>query len=219
VAWRRWVVIVGDLGINTFFMHVLQAKGAFFYPMYLWIVVGNGMRFGPRYLLAAMVVAVAYFGPMLWWSDYWRANAVAGSGLLAGLVVLPMFYLTLIKHLHAANARLTEEVERSQAAVHAKTQFLANMSHELRTPMSGVIGVSELLSKTSLSGLQQEYVDLVRRSANALLGVIDDVLELSRIEAGKVRLASEPFDLRSIICGRSLTTSTICCAPGPTPRV
>ena len=199
VAWRRWVVIFGDLGINTFFMHSLQAKGAFFYPMYLWIIVGNGMRYGPRYLVLAMIVGVAYFGPMLVWSSYWRANAVAGSGLLAGLVVLPMFYLSLIKNLHRANARLTLEVERSQAAVRSKTEFLANMSHELRTPMSGVIGISELMRQTPLSKIQAEYLDLIQRSAHALLSVIDDVLELSRIEAGKVTLACKPFDFRAIV--------------------
>ncbi len=199
VIWRRLIVIFSDLGINTFFMHALQAKGAFFYPMYLWIIVGNGVRYGPRYLTLAMAVGVAYFGPMLFWSDYWQANAVAGSGLLAGMVVLPMFYLTLIKNLHQANARLSEEVERSQAAARAKTEFLANMSHELRTPMSGVIGVSELMRATALTDTQKEYLEIIRRSAGALLHIIDDVLELSRIEEGKITLKPVALDLEQII--------------------
>ena len=198
VPWRRALVIVGDLGINTFFMHMLQAKGAFFYPMYLWIIVGNGVRYGPRYLLAAMAVGVAYFGPMLAFSSYWRTNAVAGSGLLAGLIVLPLFYLSLIRNLHTANARLREEVDRSQAASRAKTAFLANMSHELRTPMSGVLGVTELMRMTPLSPSQTEHLDLIQRSANSLLKIIDDVLELSKIEAAKVRLKKEPLDLKQI---------------------
>ena len=199
VVWRRLTVIFSDHGINTFFMHALQAKGAFFYPMYLWIIVGNGVRFGPRYLILAMVVGVAYFGPMLFWSDYWRTNAVAGSGLLAGMVVLPMFYLTLIRNLHEANARLSEEVERSQAAARAKTEFLANMSHELRTPMNGVIGVTELMRATQLTSTQKEYLEIIRRSAGSLLHIIDDVLELSRIEEGKISLHPVPLDLEAIV--------------------
>ncbi len=199
VAWRRVTVIFGDLGINTFFMHALQAKGAFFYPIYLWIIVGNGVRFGPRYLMLAMAVGVAYFGPMLVWSPYWRANTVAGSGLLAGMVVLPMFYLSLIRNLHQVNARLREEVERSQAAVRAKTDFLANMSHELRTPMTGVIGIAEVMQKTSLTATQKRYLGLIQSSAGSLLAIIDDVLELSRIEESKVVLRPVPLNLEVIV--------------------
>ncbi len=199
VAWRRIVVIFSDLGVNTFFMHVLQAKGAFFYPFYLWIIAGNGMRYGPRYLVLAMAVGAACFGTMLFWSDYWRANAVAGSGLLAGLAMLPMFYLTLIRRLHDANARLSEEVVRSQAAVRAKTEFLATMSHELRTPMNGVIGVAELMRSTSLSDRQQEYLRVIQRSAGSLLQIIDDVLELSRIEEGKITLKPVTLNLEELI--------------------
>ncbi len=198
VPWRRILVIFGDLGINTFFMHVLQAKGAFFYPMYLWIIVGNGMRFGQRYLLLATVAGVGYFAPMLFLSPYWKTNAVAGSGLLAGLVVLPLFYLSLIRNLHSANARLTEEVERSQAAARAKTEFLANMSHELRTPMGGVIGVADLMGETSLTPRQEQYLELIRRSASALLHIIDDILDFSRIEADKITLNVVPMDLRAV---------------------
>ncbi len=203
VPWRRIVVIFSDLGINTFFMHALQAKGAFFYPLYLWIIVGNGVRYGPRYLILATAVGVAYFGPMLFWSDYWRANAVAGSGLLAGLAVLPMFYLSLIRNLHRANTRLSEEVVRSQAAVRAKTDFLANMSHELRTPMNGVIGVAELMRATPLSDPQKEYLQVIQHSAGSLLRIIDDILELTRIEEGKITLKPEPLDLER-------TTGDVC---------
>ncbi len=199
VVWRRIAVIFSDLGINTFFMHMLQAKGAFFYPLYLWIIVGNGVRYGPRYLVLAMAVGVAYFGPMLFWSDYWQANAVAGSGLLAGLAVLPMFYLALIRRLHDANDRLSEEVVRSQAAVRAKTEFLANMSHELRTPMNGVIGVAELMRETPLSDTQKQHLQIIQRSAGSLLQIIDDILELSRIEEGKITLKPVPLDLEEVV--------------------
>ena len=198
-VWRRILVIFTDLGINTFFMHILQAKGAFFYPMYLWIIVGNGMRYGPRYLVLAMVVSVAYYAPMLWLSPYWRLNWVTGSGLLAGLIVLPMFYRTLIRNLHDANRRLTQELARSQAAVQAKNTFLANMSHELRTPMSGILGVAELMRKTPLEPSQGEHLDLIQRCTSSLLTIIDDVLDFAKIEAGEIRLKHVPLNLRAIL--------------------
>ena len=199
VPWRRLVVIIGDLGINTFFMHTLQEKGAFFYPFYLWIIVGNGVRFGARYLLLAMTVGVLYFTPMLIFSPYWRSNWVAGSGLLAGMVILPMFYLSLIKHLHAANERLQHEAERAQAAARAKTEFLSNMSHELRTPMSGVLGVAQLMRRTPLDETQERYLDLMQRSANSLLRIIDDILDFARIDAGKILLERSPFHLETVV--------------------
>ena len=197
--WRRDVVIFGDLGINTFFMYTLGAKGAFFYPMYLWIIVGNGVRFGARSLFVAMTVAVGYFVPVLVWNDYWRANGVAGSGLLISLVVLPLFYLSLIRRLHRSERELRDELGRSRSIAQSKTELLANMSHELRTPMGGVVGVVDLLRSTSLDPQQQQYVDLIQRSATALLSIVDDVLEYARIEAGRVALESTAFDLRGLV--------------------
>lgn len=199
IPWRRIPIIFGDLGVNSFFMHMLLAKGAFFYPMYLWIIVGNGVRFGSRYLLLAMGVGVSLFAPMLIWNDYWRANLVAGSGLLAGLVVLPLFYLSLIRRLHRTQLELQAEVERSRLATEAKTEFLANMSHELRTPMNGVIGVVDLMRSTTLDAQQRTHLDLIQRSADSLLMIIDDVLEYSRIDAGKLSLEPTPFDLHSLV--------------------
>ncbi|MEL6806511.1 MAG: response regulator [Pseudomonadota bacterium] len=87
----------------------------------------------------------------------------------------------------------------AEAASRAKSAFLANMSHEIRTPMNGVVGMAELLSDTGLSEEQQLYVETIRNSGEALLVIINDVLDYSKIEAQKLQLHPEPFDLERCI--------------------
>jgi signal transduction histidine kinase/DNA-binding response OmpR family regulator len=87
----------------------------------------------------------------------------------------------------------------AEAASRAKSAFLANMSHEIRTPMNGVVGMAELLGDTGLSEEQQLYVDTIKNSGEALLVIINDVLDYSKIEAQKLQLHPEPFDLERCI--------------------
>ena len=94
---------------------------------------------------------------------------------------------------------LKEARAKAEAASRAKSAFLANMSHEIRTPMNGVVGMAELLSDTPLSQEQQLYVQTIKSSGEALLVIINDVLDYSKIEAKKLELHPEPFDLERCI--------------------
>ena len=105
-----------------------------------------------------------------------------------------------ISPLKASERALAAAKDKAEAANRAKTEFLANVSHEIRTPMNAIVGMAELLVHTSLNADQHQLLRVVRSSADSLMSILDDVLDLSKIEAGKLSLHAVTFDLEHAIC-------------------
>ncbi|MFJ6024418.1 ATP-binding protein [Brevundimonas sp. NPDC092305] len=100
-----------------------------------------------------------------------------------------------ITDLKRAAQELSEARDAAETANTAKSQFLANMSHEIRTPLNGVIGVAQVLASTSMTPQQTEMVDLIKSSGDTLQVLLNDLLDLARVESGQMKLADEAFDL------------------------
>jgi signal transduction histidine kinase len=195
---RRYVTLLADLGIMTFFMHLGGAKVASFYPIILWVIIGNGIRFGERFLKVGIVAGSLGFGSLLMWDEYWSTHLNVGIGLFIGIIVLPVFFLGVLRRLRQVS-ELKIELAQSRLADKAKDQFLATMSHEIRTPMNGVLGMAETLSATNLDTQQREYLHIITRSVESLLNIINDILDYSKITSSSLALESVPVDLEQVL--------------------
>ena len=115
------------------------------------------------------------------------------------VIVLIFMMFSVVFYGHALSNKLKRAYEKAEKASVNKSHFLAEMSHEIRTPMNGVIGTAELLSKTPLTNKQRKYVDVIISSGHNMVQLVNEVLDFSRIEAGKIEINEEAFDLHNTI--------------------
>ena len=191
---RRLIGSLADNATATFVMFMTTQAGFSMLGVYLFVAFGNGFRYGRKYLFISQALALCGFASVLVFADYWRGLQTAGWSLFVALVVLPLYVSTLLRRIHEAQRKAEE-------ANLAKTSFLANMSHEMRTPLNGIVGVADLLRATPLSSQQTELMRLLSHSTTLLRSLVDDVLDISKIEAGRLNIEISDFDLHATLNG------------------
>ncbi|PPU75494.1 MULTISPECIES: ATP-binding protein [Xanthomonas] len=189
---RRLVGMVVDYTCTGAIMAIQGEPASPLYAVCLWVTIGNGLRYGSPYLRAATAMGSLSFLSAILISPYWKANPYLSWGLLLGLIAVPLYFDSLLR-------ALTRAVREARHANQAKSRFLANMSHEFRTPLNGLSGMTEVLATTRLDAEQKECLNTIQASARSLLSLVEEVLDISAIEAGKIRIDRRDFSLRETI--------------------
>ena len=168
-------------------------------------IMGEGATHARSFrVLLRSAADVAVLETPSWWT---ASHALGVLGLVLGITLAVLVWVLVLRH---RVRRQTDVIRRqlveagalrdaAEAASQAKSEFLANMSHEIRTPMNGVMGMIELALDARPSAEYVEYLNMARRSADALLAVINDVLDFSKIEAGKLEVETSVFDLPELL--------------------
>lgn len=181
---------------------MVSPSNLLFIPAVLTITLALGWRDG---LVTLLLALTAHVGTYLSTSSQWAAALpdVNTMTLIAGQILAASFVYAgsavfRRQMVHAAG-ELQRQTERAEEASLAKSEFLANVSHEIRTPLNGVLGMARILEESSLRPDQQDQVRAIAQSGELLLTTLNDVLDLSRIEAGHLSVELRGFDLRALI--------------------
>jgi len=212
-----WLYIISDLAIwaayfaiPTFLFFFIRKKKDVPLPKILWLFLAFILLCGITHLIDAII---------FWWPAY----RISAAFRFITAVVSWITVVSIVKIFPEAlklktsaeyekelaeRKRVEEDLKiakvQAERSEQAKEQFLANMSHEIRTPMNAVIGFAQLLEETKLTDVQKEYIEIIQKAGNNLLVVINDILDLSKIEAGQLEFEQTPLDVREQL--RSLKT-------------
>ena len=189
---RRIFAQFSDVAAISWYMAFFGESAGPLFLLYIWVTVGSGFRFGPRYLVSELAMSVLGFGLVLYLNEFWRAHLALGVGLMIGMFAVSLYVLSLVR-------RMFEAVARAEAANLAKRRFISMVSHELRTPLNAIIGMADLMRDTPLNREQADMLQTLRSSSRVMLGLVEDVLDFSKIEAGKVVVEKTDFDLHALV--------------------
>lgn len=180
-------------------------------PFFILGIVANGFICGWRATVMFAAISVACIWSLWWVSSQYSYTPIFDVDRFADRnfqravqASLAIFMLTIIsgffsKNMHEAFGELEAGIFSAQESDRAKTEFLATMSHELYTPMNGIIGINDILEETDLDEDQRELTDMIRASGRDLQTIIGNVLLFSQLDAGRVSIDAEEFDLRRCI--------------------
>jgi two-component system, sensor histidine kinase len=211
---QRLHFVVSGLCVTTTWLGLAHlywsgpTSGLQFDALLIWAaLLLSGVSMGFRSTLglavfAAPVAAAMLLEPLAIQRYHGAQEVTVVAGMMVCVVYALMCALQNLRAtfaLEAASARLEDQVQAVEAASRAKSTFLAMMSHELRTPMNGVLGMAHALGTTRMDAHQQDYVRTLIRSGDGLMAILNDILDLSKIEAGRLEIEDGAFDLRDLV--------------------
>jgi len=190
-----WLDIIG----TSTFLSLAGDIGVVLIGVYLWVIFGNGFRFGKKYLYHAQIISILGFLAATQVNPFWALHKPIVYGFFLMLIALPIYVAKLIERMHEARHKAEIASIRAAEANLAKTQFVANMSHEIRTPLNGIIGISTLLKTTPLNSDQQDLLKTLEGSSKLLLSLLNNILDISKIEERKLTIDSIPFSVKDVV--------------------
>jgi len=193
--WRVYATIPFDVASISVVM-LLTESGPFgpWFLFFPWLYIGYGVRYGRVELFSTAIVSFFAFIFIVFYTGRWHDHII-------DTIAYSIFMLTLPFYLNTMISRIKKAQQEADYANQAKSEFLATMSHEIRTPMTGILGMTELLEGTKLDETQKDYVEGLKESSVTMHSLINDVLDMSKIEAGKYQLDHSAFNLERVVKG------------------
>jgi two-component system, sensor histidine kinase RpfC len=189
---RQWAAMFMDIGATSYGLFLTNEVGGIFVGVYLWLIIGYGLRYGHLLLRGAHIASLIGFSLAILLNSYWHAHLHLVYGFLITLVLVPLHTYHLLQKLNAA-------IKKAELASQAKSQFLSHISHEIRTPLNGIVGASDLLLNTELNDEQRHLSNIMKNSSELLGQLVNNVLDLSKIESGKMTVQPVDFNLADVI--------------------
>jgi two-component system, sensor histidine kinase RpfC len=184
---KRWLAAI-ILDVMMAFAVMLREPEhmSIFYPIILWMILGNGFRYGVKWLFIAAGLSTLTFGVVVLSTDYWQQNIFLGCALALALLIIPAYCSTLIRKISLAK-------EQAELASKAKSYFLASVSHELRTPLNAIIGYGNHLRQSDMPRSQKEMVEASVLAGEHLLHLIEQLIEVAKTGTGSAQIKTSAF--------------------------
>jgi len=189
---RRHLAAIADVGFLSAFLCAGGALTSGWYPVYLFLVIDNGVRFGRTALAVSGLVAAAGFGIMAMLTPFWQQHMALSGALCSTLALLPLALASMI-------GRLARSTQATQSANAAKNRLLAALADELGLPLETILRLGSALERTALAVDQRNLAEELQYHTRALLAQIDDLRDFAGLEAGNVAPQTESFDLHALV--------------------
>jgi len=196
---RRLMGTVCDMVAMTVTMVMGDEAAAIVFPLFLWVVIGNGFRFGIWHLHFAQILSLAGFALVVALSEFWQRHVDMSVAVFVALVLIPMYVRLLLSRLQAVNEHLEEARGEAEAANAAKTSFLAAASHDLRQPMQALSMYTSVLEERVTEAAAMRVVNGIQLSVKTLEQLFDSLLDVAQIESGVIRPRVGAFALMPLM--------------------